>query len=90
METLTAVCTGPAGKPTASATAILPFNPTGKPIPDAMAGSRPFAFMWGISAGTPVRTSLFAFPAYYPATMVANERLLQTSRVLGVFAAFGL
>jgi hypothetical protein len=39
---------GPAGKPTAAATAILPFNPTGKPIPGVLAGSPPFAFMWGV------------------------------------------
>lgn len=39
---------GPDGAPTKSAKAILPFNPTGKPIPGVLAGSRPFAFMWGV------------------------------------------
>jgi hypothetical protein len=39
---------GPTGKPTASARAILPFNPTGNPIPGVLAGSLPFAFMWGV------------------------------------------
>jgi hypothetical protein len=39
---------GPAGKPTASVTAILPFNPTGNPISGVLAGSQPFAFMWGV------------------------------------------
>jgi len=39
---------GPNGKPTASAEAILSFNPTGKPIPRVLAGSHPFAFMWGV------------------------------------------
>jgi hypothetical protein len=39
---------GSTGKPTASATAMLPFNPTGSPIPAALAGSLQFAFMWGV------------------------------------------
>jgi len=39
---------GPTGKPTASAKAILPFNPTGKPIPGVLAGSLQSAFMWGV------------------------------------------
>ena len=39
---------GPDGAPTKSATAILPFNPTGKPIPGVLRGSRTFAFMWGV------------------------------------------
>ena len=39
---------GPDGAPTKSARAILPFNPTGKPIPGVLAGSRTFAFMWGV------------------------------------------
>ena len=39
---------GPSGKPTASAVAMLPFNPTGNPIPGVLAGSLPFAFMWGV------------------------------------------
>jgi hypothetical protein len=39
---------GPAGKPTFSVTKILSFNPTGSVIPDVLAGSKPFAFMWGV------------------------------------------
>jgi len=39
---------GPDGKPSASARAILPFNPTGKPIAGILAGSSQFAFMWGV------------------------------------------
>jgi len=39
---------GPNGAPTKSALKILPFNPTGKPIPGVLAGSRTFAFMWGV------------------------------------------
>jgi hypothetical protein len=39
---------GPDGKPSASARAILPFNPTGKPIAGVLAGSSQFAFMWGV------------------------------------------
>jgi hypothetical protein len=39
---------GPTGRPAASATAILPFNPTGNPIPGVLAGSLQFAFMWGV------------------------------------------
>lgn len=39
---------GPNGTPTKSALKILPFNPTGKPIPGVLAGSRTFAFMWGV------------------------------------------
>jgi len=39
---------GPSGKPTARATAMLPFNPTGTPIPGVLAGSLDFAFMWGV------------------------------------------
>lgn len=44
---------GPAGKPTARARAILPFNPTGNPIPGVLAGSRRFAFMWGVLLAPP-------------------------------------
>jgi hypothetical protein len=39
---------GPTGKPTASATKMLPFNPTVNVIPGVLAGSNPFAFMWGV------------------------------------------
>lgn len=39
---------GPNGAPTDAAKAILPFNPTGKPIQGVLAGSRTFAFMWGV------------------------------------------
>lgn len=39
---------GADGRPTPSATAMLPFNPTGKPIRGVLAGSHPFAFMWGV------------------------------------------
>jgi len=39
---------GPTGKPPASARAILPFNPTGNPIPGVLAGSLQFAFNWGV------------------------------------------
>jgi hypothetical protein len=39
---------GPNGAPTDAAKAILPFNPTGKPIQGVLAGSRTFAFMWGL------------------------------------------
>jgi hypothetical protein len=39
---------GRTGRPTASAAAMLPFNPTGNTIPGVLAGSQPFAFMWGV------------------------------------------
>ena len=39
---------GPEGSPTGAATAMLPFNPTGKTIAAALAGSKTFAFMWGV------------------------------------------
>jgi hypothetical protein len=39
---------GPTGEPTKSARAILPFNPTGNPIPGVLTGSQQFAFMWGV------------------------------------------
>jgi hypothetical protein len=39
---------GSNGAPTAAATAMLPFNPTGNPIPAALAGSLQFDFMWGV------------------------------------------
>jgi hypothetical protein len=39
---------GAKGQPTASATAMLPFNPTGNPIPAALAGSLQYDFMWGV------------------------------------------
>ena len=40
---------GPQGTPTDRALAILPFNPTGRPIPGVLDGSMTFAFMWGIA-----------------------------------------
>jgi hypothetical protein len=39
---------GSNGAPTASATAILPFNPTGSPILGVLTGSRQFSFNWGV------------------------------------------
>jgi hypothetical protein len=39
---------GPDGSPAPTATAMLPFNPTGKPIPGVLAASKQFAFMWGV------------------------------------------
>jgi len=39
---------GPAGTPTGSAEAILPFNATGKPIPGVLNGSHTFSFNWGV------------------------------------------
>lgn len=39
---------GQNGMPTASATNILPFNPTGNPIPAVLNGSKTFAFNWGL------------------------------------------
>ncbi|HEY3899594.1 MAG TPA: hypothetical protein VGM54_13320 [Chthoniobacter sp.] len=39
---------GADGKPTAAVTAMLPFNPTGKPIPAVLNGSIQFDFMWGV------------------------------------------
>jgi hypothetical protein len=39
---------GATGAPTASATAMLPYNPTGTPIPAVLAGSLQFDFMWGV------------------------------------------
>jgi hypothetical protein len=32
---------------------MLPFNPTGKPIEAILAGSRTFAFMWGLLNAPP-------------------------------------
>jgi hypothetical protein len=34
--------------PSAAAMAILPFNPTGKPLQAVLEGSLPFAFNWGV------------------------------------------
>ena len=39
---------GSTGSPTAAATAMLPYNPTGNPIPGVLAGSLQFDFMWGV------------------------------------------
>jgi hypothetical protein len=39
---------GSTGAPTAAATAMLPYNPTGQPIPAVLDGSIQFDFMWGV------------------------------------------
>ena len=39
---------GATGAPTSAATAMLPFNPTGPPIPGVLDGARQFDFMWGV------------------------------------------
>lgn len=39
---------GANGQPSASATAMLPYNPTGKPIAGVLNGSQQFDFMWGV------------------------------------------
>jgi hypothetical protein len=39
---------GSNGETTASAKAILPFNPTGKPISGVLRDAQQFAFMWGV------------------------------------------
>jgi hypothetical protein len=39
---------GSTGATTAGAAAMLPYNPTGKPIPAVLAGSSQFDFMWGV------------------------------------------
>jgi hypothetical protein len=39
---------GANGQPTAAATAMLPYNPTGNPIPAVLNGSVQFDFMWGV------------------------------------------
>jgi hypothetical protein len=39
---------GSTGQATTGVVAMLPFNPTGKPIPGVLAGSLQFAFMWGV------------------------------------------
>lgn len=39
---------GSNGAPTAAAKAILPYNPTGNPIPDVLANSLKYDFMWGV------------------------------------------
>lgn len=41
------------GKPSAAATAMLPFNPTGRPIPAVLNGSHKFDFMWGVLLAPP-------------------------------------
>jgi len=45
---------GPTGAPTQAVKAILPFNPTGKPIQEVLKGSRSFAFNWGGASGAQV------------------------------------
>jgi hypothetical protein len=39
---------GSTGAPTAAATAMLPYNPMGPPIPGVLEGSLKFDFMWGV------------------------------------------
>jgi hypothetical protein len=39
---------GSTGSTLPALTAMLPFNPTGKPISNVLAGSSQFAFMWGV------------------------------------------
>lgn len=39
---------GKDGKVSAAARSMLPFNPTGRPIPNVLADSAQFAFMWGV------------------------------------------
>ena len=39
---------GASGAPTAAAIAMLPYNPTGRPIPKVLQGSLQFDFMWGV------------------------------------------
>jgi hypothetical protein len=39
---------GSTGATTPGAVAMLPYNPTGKPIPAVLAGSSQFDFMWGV------------------------------------------
>jgi hypothetical protein len=39
---------GSKGQPTAAATAMLPYNPTGQPIPAVLDGSLQYDFMWGV------------------------------------------
>ena len=36
------------GQPTKAATAMLPYNPTGQPIPAVLEGSLQYDFMWGV------------------------------------------
>ncbi len=46
---------GSNGAPTPAMLNILPFNPTGRPIPGALAGSLQFDFMWGVLRAPPLR-----------------------------------
>jgi hypothetical protein len=41
------------GKVSDAARAMLPFNPTGRPIPSVLADSAQFAFMWGVILAPP-------------------------------------
>lgn len=41
------------GKPAPGATAMLPYNPMGPPIPDVLEGSQTFSFMWGVVLAPP-------------------------------------
>lgn len=44
---------GPTGAVAPGVSAMLPFNPTGNPIAGVLAGSRQFAFMWGVLLAPP-------------------------------------
>ena len=44
---------GANGKPSAAAIAMLPYNPTGKPITAVLDGSLQFDFMWGVLLAPP-------------------------------------
>jgi hypothetical protein len=46
---------GSNGQPTSTATAMLPYNPTGTPIPAVLNGSQQFDFMWGVLLAPPGR-----------------------------------
>ena len=44
---------GANGQPSKAATAMLPYNPTGTPIPAVLEGSLQFDFMWGVLLAPP-------------------------------------
>lgn len=44
---------GANGQTTSAAQAMLPYNPTGKPIPAVLEGSQQFDFMWGVLLAPP-------------------------------------
>ena len=41
------------GAPAKAATAMLPYNPMGPPIPAVLEGSHTFGFMWGVLLAPP-------------------------------------